>query len=229
MAIVHVRQVDKQTNTTTLTVPVSGCAQGNTIIVWISWSGTSTLTGVTDSKGNTYTINVQIRNLVSSTNSAAIVSAYLTNALVSGDTLTMAGVTDSHVMQAHEFSGIATAPAVDKTVSASSASAGTTVNSGATAALTGATDLYAAAIQTGTGPLVDTTTGLTNIGDDFNQYEGRYKILAANTAVSYQGTIPSGTWAAAVATYQAAGATPTRRQSVAASIAPSIAPSIQGR
>ena len=195
--IAFVRTVDKKTNNNTLSVPAAGCALGNTIIVTAITNGTSPLTGVSDSKGNTYVVDKTANAAVNG--SVTLAHSVLTAALVSGDTLTLtfAGG-DSRVSLAQEFSGIS---AFDKDASANATS--TTVDTGNTAALTNTGELYIAGIRTGAAALTDVTTGLTNAGDDFNSYYFRYKVLGATTAaVSYQGTCASTEWVAVVGTYK---------------------------
>lgn len=198
--IAFVRQIDKKNTNNTLTVPVAGCAAGNTIIVTACNNDTGVLTGITDSKSNTYVVDKTAHGAVAS-NGVSIAHSIITVSLVSGDTLSLTFSSQtSFQCLALAFSGIT---AFDKSASAS-AESGVAVDSTATAALTNTGELYIGVIKSASGPLTDTTAGLTSGGDDFDQYHHRYLVLGATTAaVSYVGTLAgTASWVAAVGTFR---------------------------
>src|SRR3989344_7818150 len=99
------------------TVPASGVAAGNTIIASF---GASTVIGTpscTDSKGNTYTVDVTRINGTSGR--VTICSAPVVTALVSGDTITASypSFSGGPSMSATEFSGLLSATRLDQTAS----------------------------------------------------------------------------------------------------------------
>ncbi len=121
-------------NTIAVTVPVGGVSAGNYIFVWLGWNATGNdPTGITDTAGNTYTQDKAETDTHTSTKKATLWSAPVTNALVSGNSITAswaAGPSRASIM-AMEFSGIISSP-VD--VSALNNSAGSaTIDAGSVA------------------------------------------------------------------------------------------------
>ena len=75
---------------TTVITLTGAIAIGKTIVLPIQWvSATETLTGVVDSKGNTYTIHKNYTLPDATTHHIAIVAAYATTALAINDTITI--------------------------------------------------------------------------------------------------------------------------------------------
>lgn len=95
----------------------NSASAGNTLIVICGWnSSADTLTSVTDSKGNTYTIDIQDTHSTGG-EGLAIVSGYLTTSLTRSDTITMTitniGST-TLILRASEWSGIVSSSRLDK-------------------------------------------------------------------------------------------------------------------
>lgn len=203
MAIAFVRQVDKQTNSNTLTVPAAGCAAGDTVIVFAISNGGNVVTAVSDSGSNTYVASIGSGFVDDAVNGTVNVwHSVLTTGLTSGNTITITGPNTSRVCSAYEFSGISSSSPVDKTTSGTSSSNVTAISTSSTATLSTAADLYIMGARVTNG-LTDTTTGLTNLQADFAQYYVEYKLLAANTAVNYVGTQGNAAdYAVALVTFQ---------------------------
>jgi hypothetical protein len=99
------------TTTLTLTVGVTTTA-GNTVLIATAIGTSHQITGATDSKSNTYVVDVQ----GTTGHSAGIVRALLATALVSGDTITLTASGASTVpfeAAALEYSGIASTSPLD--------------------------------------------------------------------------------------------------------------------
>lgn len=190
----------------TLTVPAAGVGQGHTLLVAVK--GVNPTASVTDTAGNTYTQVGTNYNDGAAWGNLWI--GYMTTALVSGNTLTFSNTQNS---VAAEFSGVASTSAVDQVSTANSNVSGA-ITSSSTATLTGSTDLYVCAIEKGNtaSTFTDTTTGLTtvfsNTTDGTSLAEIKYKILAATTAINYQGTLSANSCGMIVAGILAAAAGP---------------------
>lgn len=184
------------------TVMVTACLRGT--------AGTRNLTGVTDSKGNTYTV---ARSDLAFVN-ASIAKAYITTPLVAGDTITLtaSGTVNRTVATASVFSGLDNV-AVDKTAvgaatSNSPATAATSTTAQADELLIGVTSVnwgnttptddftagsgYTKLTWIGTGAMVTTVACFPE-----------YKIVAATGTYVADGTIvTSRAWTAAIATFK---------------------------
>ncbi len=126
-------------NATPLTTSGMTTTSGGLLVAGITFdSGTlNTITGVTDSKGNTWTKALEL-------DATVLVSLWYTANIIGGSAHTFTVAYDDSVGDAvscivQEFSGIATASPLDKTVVATGTSAAP--NSGATAATTQADEL----------------------------------------------------------------------------------------
>src|SRR3989344_6023634 len=100
-----------------LTIPASGVAQGNTLIINVYKNhSTDTLVSVTDTRGNTYTIDANNPWGVGSSMSHAVASGYIATALQAGDTIAVnfgLATYSRRAAFAVEFSGIASSGRVD--------------------------------------------------------------------------------------------------------------------
>lgn len=195
-------------NATPLTTSGITTTSSNLLVAGISYdSGTlNTVTGITDSKGNTWLKAIELDAVV-------LLSLWYCAGIVggSGHTLTIAyndavGSAISCVLQ--EFTGIATSP-LDRTVSAQGTS--NTPSSGATAATAQADELVVGLV--GWGGATSTATlgsGYTNLAqvaltDASSAMES--KIVAATGAQTAAMTLgASRDWAAICATFKAAAA-----------------------
>jgi hypothetical protein len=157
-AITFVREIGSATqqsytaaNTLTLTVAAPGVAQGNTIVLFAgnNYSGV-TATGATDTKGNTYTVDSS-RTSASNSVNTTVLSAYVTTALVAGDTirLTYSTATQIRLALATEWNGIAPTGRVDQ--KATNAASSTAMTTGTTPATTQASELLVGAFSDGDG------------------------------------------------------------------------------
>ncbi len=190
---------------------------GNTIIVSVATdysSGSMPGTPCTDDVGNTYTVDVQqLHGSPPNRPFVMICSAEIATGQVP------ATITISHhdaynrVVQVHEFSGIASAPAGDKANSAVGSS--TSPSSGATATTTQADELVVGAVSVA-GPSSDSFTadgnfsgGPFRLSQDSGSYprtlNTEYRIVSATGTYTYAPTLgTSRLWADAIATYKAA-------------------------
>jgi hypothetical protein len=96
--------------TGTVTVPAGGCAVGHILTAVSVSSSVAQLTGVTDSRGNAWTVHQTIAD----PNGVSIASCVITTALLPGDTITLtfAG-TCAQAIIVDEWSGISTSSRVD--------------------------------------------------------------------------------------------------------------------
>ncbi len=201
-----------------VTVPAAGVAAGNTVIIAIaldySSSNTPPIPSCSDSKGNTYTLDVEHNQ--GNFMQGAICSAPVTTALVSGDTITVTHASlNATAMSANEFSGLLTSGVLDKTAK-SAGIATTTPNSTATATTTQADELLFGTVSIEDPPTITFTAGagftaLTGAGttgasgnSNMTVYP-EYRIVTSTGAYSAAGTLSAASnWIAAIATYKAA-------------------------
>jgi hypothetical protein len=161
---------------------------------------------VADSRGNTYTLDVN-----DSTTVAFIASGYIGTALVNGDTITVTlDIADTFMGDAVEYSGIASSGALDKTATTSTGS-GTSWTTSATANTTQANELCVAMARHGLD-IRSTPEGTWTEESDFRapvtfrSMVTQYKIVSATGAYTGEGTWDSSTGStASIATYRGAG------------------------
>lgn len=140
-----IRIVADATSATAVTAyPVeNAAAAGNTIIVAVTTGTSTNLTSITDSAGNTYSVD---RKTTASTRNVAIAHAYLDAALTTSDTITVTiSGTAASAMVAIEHSNIRKTSPVDKVNSAAGTSV-TTLATGTTGTLADADELVVTAI-----------------------------------------------------------------------------------
>jgi hypothetical protein len=197
---------------TAVTVPASGVAAGNTVIVRLGLrGGTSGGVSATDSRGNTYTAD---RDSVGSNTRTVIFSAHVTTALTSGNTITVTHPSAPAGVVASEFANIASSSRVD------SSGAGTANNNSPSATLTTTTAndlLYgafanqnnrsateAAGWTTDTHQMPDCGSGSGNKSTT----HGAWRVASTAGSYTYNPTIThSEHWTAAVVAYKPSGAT----------------------
>lgn len=190
--------------------PAHNTTQGNTLLLVVKTSASITVTGVTDSKGNTWTVD----ETPGSTNAnITLVRAALTAALTTGDTISIAlSATSGNVCaQLLEFSGLAAAP-LDQHTNANSLTLSVTV--GPTGATTKASEIVVTAVARGgtagatvwTPPsgYTEVPTGLGGAGDDL--VDSAYKILTTTgtQTATWSATAGGANQPAVIATYKAA-------------------------
>ena len=138
----------------TITVPAGGVAAGNTVIVRLMRRGNSgAAVSASDSRANTYTAGVDTLNV---DQRIVVLSAYLTTALVAGDTITVNHPNGPQAVGAvaDAFSGVAQSGALD----GSGTGAGTTNSPSASVTTNTAQELLIGGVSmagnlTGTQPL----------------------------------------------------------------------------
>lgn len=220
MAAALVRKVNATdaattTATTVITVDATGFAAGTTLIAGAFWrtAVANALTGVTDSKGNTWQVDGAS---TSAATGIAAASAYLTVALVSGDTITLtwAGNVSGRTIQINQFSGLVTASWSD--------------GAGVTAALTGTTVNGAAVTTANANDLIveffGTTSNVTVLSNAAGwTTTGTQASLAGPTKLDsiYQEFLATGTYQGSV-TYSGASAS-GRQISIAYKVAAAAA------
>ena len=197
---------------TPLTTSGITTTSGNLLVAGISFdSGTlNTITGVTDSKGNTWSKATEL-------DSACLVSLWYAPNITGGaaHTVTVAyndGVGSAIGVVVQEFSGIAATSPLDRTVSAQGTS--TAPSSGATSATTQADELvvglvgWAGATTTPTLGAGYTNLGHISLTDASAAMQS--KVVAATSAQTAAMTLAaSRDWAAICATFKAASAAGT--------------------
>jgi hypothetical protein len=198
-----------------VTVPASGVAAGETVVLAFVMRDTGTAIAATDTRGNPYTLAVEADDagLVRT----AILSAPVLTPLTAGDTITVTHPpTTARALSAAAFTGVAVPAPLDRT--ATGAGTGTTPATALTAPSGSADELVLGAIGTD-GPASDTLTpgagfgalpsAGTATGTDATIYP---EFLVTTTIGSYaaSGTLStSRDWAAAVATFVAASSATT--------------------
>ena len=197
--------------TLTITVPATGVARGDTIILFAGTSGSNNaVSTVTDSRGNAYTVDVRRSSTASSVNTN-IVSAPVTTALVGGDTIkvTFNDTMSIRLALATQWRGLATTGRLDRT--ATSQSSGTSLSSGTTGATTQASELVLGSFSAGENATFTATGGATafatqlraSLGSTFRTQWQSYRIVSAKGTYSATGTASrSSLYAGAIATYR---------------------------
>ncbi|OHA79556.1 MAG: hypothetical protein A2747_03910 [Candidatus Yonathbacteria bacterium RIFCSPHIGHO2_01_FULL_44_41] len=205
-----------------ITVPAGGVASGNTVIIGIASDYSSAnppplIPVCSDSKGNTYTTDVEYN--YNNSKQGSICSAPITTALVSGDTITVTHTSlNASAMSATEFSGLLTASALDQT--AKTYSLTTALDSTATASTAQADELLFGSFTSEAPPTTTFTAGgiftaLPSAGTSGSAASSNMTIFTEYQIVSSIGTYnATGTLSGAndsidlIATYKATVAAP---------------------
>lgn len=217
MTILHVHSstVGDANGVNTIGSGALATTTGNLIVVSISVCLGSSITSVTDTAGNTYSLKKS-----ATSNSRSIYQYAVENA--TGNAANVAtvlfGGSEIGNIQQHEFSGIATATAADKSASGTETSSGTH-STAATATLSQADELVVAsgmgafpAAANAPSMTDGTYTSISNTNGGNNQkFCTAYKVVAATTAVDWNGWTSDsvGDAASAIVTYKGAAATAT--------------------
>jgi PKD repeat protein len=206
-------------STFSLTVPagVSTTVGRHLVVAYLfSGAGTNAVTGITDTKGNTYSIDATKKNVGTTGLLVVVASAKVTAALGPGDkvTVTQNAITTYHLMQVYEFDNFDPTSWVDKTATASSS--GTAVSTASTATTAQANETLFAAVGFG-----DTTASLTSAsgwsdgakveasGTKIKGLGAAARDVSATGAYAYAGTLSaSEQWVAALVTYRTVAAPP---------------------
>jgi hypothetical protein len=191
------------TTSLTITVPAGGVPAGHTLIARSTMRSSSAGTGslsVSDSKGNTYTLDL---DFVESTGHerAALFHTTVTTALAGGDTITasypgISGSTTAFVVS--EFAGLSATNPVDASAAAGGNSATPSVST-----TTNASDLVYAVVGTWNAPTYTEAAGwttdshlATNCGGagGSSTNHGAYKIVSTTGTYTYNPTLSSGNY-----------------------------------
>lgn len=199
-------------NSISLTVPSGGVPAGDTLIVTVEYeTGTGSISSVSDSSSNTYTVDATGRFNGSGNKTAiSICSAYMTTALSSGDTITInfAASYNHKAAWVTEFSGLASSSFVDQTANNNGTNANT-VDSGTTATTTQADELLFASFgvaTTGSQTLVPESSPISYTALSSKVYGGsEYAIVSSTGTYNATGDFNSANhWAGAIVTYKQA-------------------------
>jgi CheY-like chemotaxis protein len=217
-AIAKVKDIDITSDITTGTsidaiVPAGGVAAGNTVIVAFVMDDTDGTVSCADQQGNTYGLADVDQNNINQVRTV-IFSAYITNALSSGDWIrvTHPSIGD-RVIHASEFSGLANST-VDQT--GSNSGNATTLTSGNTTSTTAepnelligaigvagpSSDTFTPTVETPVWNKTEVTTSNDNI-----RLNSLYRIVTSTGQYAASGTNPRRKFAAGIATYKAPAA-----------------------
>ena len=161
-AISFIKTIGTTSSTTTgaslsITVPASGVAAGNRAIVTIALNPSTGTVACNDTGGNSYVVDRNVANGSGTTGvRTVILSAQVTTALVSGNTITCTHPSvAARALSASEFSGLETSATVDKVASATGNN--TAPSSGATTTTAQASELLIGGIGV-EGPTTETFT-----------------------------------------------------------------------
>lgn len=198
-----------------VTVPASGVAAGNSVIVSLAMDPASGTVSCIDSASNSYAVDRdQVNGSGTSGVRAVILSTHNVTALASGNTITCTHPSvAARALSASEFSGLAVSGTKDQATSATGQS--TSPSSGNTGPTTQAAELLIGAIGV-EGPSGDTFTpgaSYTTIGRGGTTggnaatnitINPEYRIVSTTGAYAATGTMSnSRKWAAAIVTYKA--------------------------
>lgn len=207
----RVHQSNPSAATTFNLAITSSPSAGNLVVLHSRGGGGTYVSSVSDSKGNSWTIDQGTGN--STTNATiTIASSILTSTLTTSDTITVVYNTGSQAnrtMAVHEFSGVDPINKFDNTsnVTTTNATAVTSAPAGPTSALQRNGSLIFAAIGTGVGNTYTPSSGYTAINTTLGtSFTGAaYQIATDQTAKSITWTLAnSAVYSAAIVVYRPA-------------------------
>jgi chitodextrinase len=194
-----------------LTVPAGGVAAGDTVVVAADMSGGGgvTISTITDTRGNTYTVDSTLKHPSTGVNTF-IGSGYIATPLQAGDKITItfaASYYSERVMAATEFRGLSAVGRLDKLATGTGTS--TTPASAATATTTAAPELVIGGFGTSSAATFTPATGFTALasatvgsGSNARSVYECYQVVQATGQYRASGTLSvSSYWTAATATY----------------------------
>ena len=199
-------------NSIALTIGGRGVAKGDTVVVWAGMSSKSiTISSVTDSRGNPYTVDATVNHPVSSLNSF-VASGHAATALLPGDTINVtfsASLYSARLIAAAEFRGVAPTAGADQRATATGS--GATPATPLTPTASQADELVVQGIETDTTAVCTPATGFTALGSATASPSGvtrtihqAYRIVNTAGPQRAAATLSSpGFWTAAVVTYPA--------------------------
>ena len=170
--------------------PSANTVAGNTLILLAAAGQYSAyVTGVSDSKGNTWTVDVVN---ATSGRTADVCHAYLTTAILTSDTITVTVNATAPLgsLWLEEFSGLASGNSFDKS--------GTKTNSAGTSYTTSSTGVLSQADELAIGTAFIADTGIPGYTKDANftdtptqqlfRSASQYRIVSATTAITMSAT-----------------------------------------
>lgn len=185
--------------------PANACTKGNLLVLVFGIGAGTTLTGVSDSQSNTWTVDISVAN--GSSCAIGIASSVLTTGLATSDTITCTGSSSlSSVtwgVSLEEFSGILAPGWTDGTASATGST--TALTCGTTAVSSVANEIVVSAWAFANNPTSWSGNGSGFAGNNVTSYwmAGQYEIDTVKGTRSPSGTAGFGqTWVGAVATYK---------------------------
>lgn len=187
-------------STQTFTVPAGGIPSGSTIIIAAGNGSLRTISSITDTKGNSYTVGLQKNN--ASDVQFSLAYAQNVTAMVSGDiiTINLSGSASNRVVVVAYATGLTTGTLIDKNASAAGTS--TTPSSGASGVTTVATEAVIGVVARGTANVTEASgyTGLGNVGAAV-RLNLAYKVVTSTGAQTYNPTLSASVfWACGVET-----------------------------
>lgn len=200
-------------NTVAITVGTGGVAAGDTVILTAAkGNDQAAIASVSDSRGNTYSVDANFLGAAGSSMAFGVASGYVATALVSGDriTVTFQGTTgySNRWGVAYEFAGLAVAP---KDVTASASGYGTKLSTGLTTPTTAQSELVLGSFDVqATSPGFTAGAGFqaltTSVGNTAGQaLVSEFKVVSAAGQQQATATLSANrSWQGTVVTYMSA-------------------------
>jgi hypothetical protein len=188
--------------TLTVTVGAGGVAAGDVVFITAAWNDSSrTIASVTDSKSNTYRVDVNAGPRAGTSDWVGVACGYMTTALVNTDTIVVhwsaSGVGPGLCCRMDSFSGFSSLPSIDG-IATNSQSASTAPTTG-TATTTNANDLLIVCF------------GSSNAGTDVISGDASYTDMGGSNTGLAHGAAHDALWSqyrivSSAGTYSATGA-----------------------
>lgn len=197
------------------TMPVafgSNVAANNLIVGAVTWDGNHTLSSVTDSQGNTYTLETVVRDGATPTVSLQVFHTIAGSSAACTVTATLSGNANRKAIVVHEVSGVQTTAGYrDKYAGQSQSNPGTGSNAVTSGSVTTTTDGqyifgatgdpgYSTGKTQGTGYTLQETDGVMSILTSEDQVQTSAGSIAATFTIDGFAVIST-----AIATFKAAG------------------------
>lgn len=210
---------DNNTNATIVVTLSATPAPNNTLVIEVGWNGAGTIggTGITDSKGNTWTtVQTQAETTAVKCNSRQSICQMDVAPLVSADTVTVTytiSTTTQKSAAVREYAHMTK----DVTTSGQSTTAVTALNSGTTATTTQATEIVLVTTYTGaaeaswTKDATYTLPTASRLNNTNAALLSEYKDISSTGAQNATGTIPTAaTFSSVICTYKVGISYPPR-------------------
>lgn len=229
MAIAFVQAVGNASsatsgNTLAVTVPAGGVAVGDTLVLYVGFSGGTGLANATAADNhagstNVYTNQAQVDDTSTTGCYSAIITCPVTTALVSGDVITVTYPTNvtHRTLFIDEFSGVDTSSPIDTTGTGNAGASGTSTSSASVTTTNAADLIVGATVMVNTSTLIwfDTSSpGTWTSSQITSSSTGRravrsFQIVSATNTYTVSGSLSTAElWSCAVVALKAAGAGP---------------------